>query len=57
MKKKQLKKLKLNKNTISKFSAQKIKGGVSNECDSSFRPFECPLGCATAVTICATNDC
>lgn len=58
MKKKQLKKLKLNKNTVSRLSAQKIKGGgVSGACGSSFLPLQCPLGCATAVTVCATNDC
>ncbi|TSE03368.1 MULTISPECIES: hypothetical protein [Aquimarina] len=59
MKKKQLKKLKLNKNTISKIGAEKIQGGgthpgYSTACDSSLN-LECNLGCATGD--CQTQGC
>ncbi len=56
MKKQNLKKLELNKNTISKFNAQRIKGGVSGECTSSIDPYQCPLACATGGT-CRTVEC
>ncbi len=56
MKKKQLKKLKLNKNTVSRLSAEKIKGGVSGLCTSSIPDLQCPLACNTA-GVCASLQC
>ncbi len=49
MKKKQLRKLKINKNTISKLSAQKVTGGAMNSgpCTSSVVHDHCVLACHT----------
>ncbi len=53
MKKKQLKKLKLDKNTISKIGAEKIQGGTgTGDCDSSVHDNNCNLACATVLTGC-----
>ncbi|WP_271766317.1 hypothetical protein [Aquimarina algiphila] len=57
MKKKQLKKLKLNKNTISKIGAEKIQGGVSGHCNSSIPDLQCYFPCATAEGVCASLEC
>ncbi|WP_158237240.1 hypothetical protein [Aquimarina sp. MAR_2010_214] len=57
MKKRQLKKLKLNKNTISRINSQKIKGGTgTGDCDSSIAP-NCNFACATGTCVSHRNDC